>query len=131
MSENVKNFFNNHGKDIAVVIFLGIGAYFAIQTNTADIGHLYDKIKDVDTHKVSNSTMVLKEQFLQSELGRIEEEIHDLNVRLDKKIKIISTQETIIHELTVQVAVLETITDQNAGELTGIWKFINKFLEEL
>lgn len=131
MSENVKNFFNNHGKDIAVVIFLGIGAYFAIQTNTADIVHLYDKIKDVDTHKVSNSTMVLKEQFLQSELGRIEEEIHDLNVRLDKKIKIISTQETIIHELTVQVAVLETITDQNAGELTGIWKFINKFLEEL
>ena len=114
-----------------MVLFLAIGAYFTIQSNTEDIISLQKKDIELENNKVGNSTMVLKEQFLGAELNKIEEEISDLNIRLDKKIKIIKAQDEIISDLTVKVAVLETKTDQNEGELKGIWKFINKFLEEL
>ena len=127
----MNDFLKSNAKDIGMIFFLAIGAYFTIQSNTEDIISLQKKDVELEANKVGNSTMVLKEQFLSAELSKIEEEISDLNIRLDKKIKIIKAQDVVISDLTVRVAVLETKTDQNEGELTGIWKFINKFLEEL
>ena len=127
----MNDFLKSNAKDIGMIFFLAIGAYFTIQSNTEDIISLQKKDVELEANKVGNSTMVLKEQFLSAELNKIEEEISDLNIRLDKKIKIIKSQDVVISDLTVRVAVLETKTDQNEGELTGIWKFINKFLEEL
>ena len=127
----MNDFLKSNAKDIGMIFFLAIGAYFTIQSNTEDIISLQKKDIELEANKVGNSTMVLKEQFLSAELNKIEEEISDLNIRLDKKIKIIKSQDVVISDLTVRVAVLETKTDQNEGELTGIWKFINKFLEEL
>jgi len=114
-----------------MICFLVIGAYFTIQSNTEDIIALQEKDIKLESNKVGNSTMILKEQFLQAELNRIEDELNDLNTRLDKKIKIIKSQDEIISDLSVRVAVLETKTAQNEDELKGVWKFINKFLEEL
>jgi hypothetical protein len=127
----LNDFLKSNAKDIGMIFFLAIGAYFTIQSNTEDIISLQKKDVELEANKVGNSTMVLKEQFLDAELSKIEEEISDLNIRLDKKIKIIKAQNDIIFDLSVRLAVVETKTDQNEGELTGIWKFINKFLEEL
>ena len=131
MSEGVKDFFSNHGKDLMMGLVFLVGLYFTIQANTKDIEILKDKNKELENNKVSKSAMVLKEQFLQAELVRIEDDIADLNSRLDKKIKIIKAQDVVISDLTVRVSVLETKTEQNEDELSGVWKFINKFLEEL
>ena len=75
--------------------------------------------------------MILKEQFLQSELQRIESEINDLNIRLDKKIKIINELEEEIECYSIQTQVQEQRLKQNESELDNLWKFTNKFLEKL
>jgi len=127
----LNDFLKSNARDIGMICFLVIGAYFTIQSNTEDIIALQEKDIKLESNKVGNSTMILKEQFLQAELNRIEDELNDLNTRLDKKIKIIKSQDEIISDLSVRVAVLETKTAQNEDELKGVWKFINKFLEEL
>ncbi len=127
----MNDFLKSNARDIGMICFLAIGAYFTIQSNTEDIIALQEKDIELESNKVGNSTMILKEQFLQAELNRIEDELNDLNTRLDKKIKIIKAQDEIISDLSVRVAVLETKTAQNEDELKGVWKFINKFLEEL
>ena len=126
MSEGVKDFFNTHGKDIAVLLGVLVTAYFTIQANVKDIQALKEKDIEIEANKVGNSTMVLKEQFLSSELGRIEDDINDLNDRLDKKIKIISEQQVKIHILTVQVQVQEALIQQGAGERANIWQNYNR-----
>ena len=127
----MNDFLKSNARDIGILCFVAIGAYFTIQSNTDAIVSLQEADIELENNKVGNSTMILKEQFLQAELSKIEEEISDLNIRLDKKIKIIKAQDVIISDLTVRVSILETKTEQNEGELSGIWKFINKFLEEL
>ena len=122
----VKDFFNTHGKDIAVVLFMAVSAYFTIQSNTESIKGLEAKIVELEANKVGNSTMILKEQFLSSELGRIEDDFNDLNVRLSKKIKIISEQQIQIHILNVQVQVQDALIKQGAGERANIWQNYNR-----
>lgn len=126
-----KDFFNNHGKDIVVIIFFCIGAYFTIESNTSSIEKNKQSIEELEKNKVSNATMILKEQFLGSELQRIEEEIRDLNTRLSKKIKIINDQDKKIVELEIQIAIHETRLKQGESERKGLWRFTNKFLEKL
>jgi chromosome segregation ATPase len=126
MSEGVKDFFNTHGKDLAMLAVVAVGAYFTIQANVKDIADLKLKDAEIEANKVGNSTMILKEQYLSSELGRIEEEINDLNTRLDKKIKIISAQQTEIHLLNVQISVQEALINQGISERANIWQNYNR-----
>ena len=116
----MNDFVKSNAIYIDMICLLAIGAYFTIQSNTEDIISLQNKDVELESHKVSKSAMVLKEQFLQAELSRIEDDISDLNNRLDKKIKIIKAQDAIIIDLSIRVAVIETKTDQNEGELKGI-----------
>ena len=126
MSEGVKNFFNNHGKDIAMLMFVIVSAWFTLQSHGEKIAALELKDIEIEKNKVGNSTMILKEQFLSSELGRIEEEISDLNTRLDKKIRIITKQQTEIHLLNVQVSVQQAQINQGIGERSNIWQNYNR-----
>lgn len=126
MSEGVKNFFNNHGKDIAMGAVFLVSAYFAIQTNTSDIAHNTEKIKELEKHKVSNSTMILKEQFLQSELIGIENQFKSLKIKLNKKSLLIAAQQTQTHLLTVQLAVQQAQINQGINERGNIWQNYNR-----
>ncbi len=122
----MNDFLKSNARDIGMICFLAIGAYFTIQSNTEDIISLQEADVELESNKVGNSTMILKEQFLQSELGRIEEEIKDLNVRLDKKIKIISAQQTEIHLMSVKIAVQQAQINQGIGERSNIWQNYNR-----
>lgn len=127
----MKEFITNNAFNIGALLVGVVIAWVTIQANSEDIIALQNKHKELEEHKVSNSTMVLKEQFLSSELQRIEEEIKDLNVRLDKKIKIINELEEEVKCYSIQTQVQEQRLKQNEGELNNLWKFTNKFLEEL
>jgi len=84
----LKEFITNNAFNIGALLVGVVIAWVTIQANSEDIIILQEKNKEIELNKVSNSTMILKEQFLSSELQRIEAEINDLNIRLDKKIKI-------------------------------------------
>jgi capsule polysaccharide export protein KpsE/RkpR len=127
----MKEFITNNAFNIGALLVGVVIAWVTIQANSEDIIALQNKHKELEEHKVSNSTMILKEQFLQSELQRIEAEIKDLNSRLDKKIKIINELEEEIQCYSIQTQVQEQRLKQNEGELNNLWKFTNKFLEEL
>ncbi len=127
----MKEFITNNAFNIGALLVGVVVAWVTIQANSEDIISLQGKLKELDAHKVSNSTMILKEQFLQSELQRIESEINDLNIRLDKKIKIINELEEEIECYSIQTQVQEQRLKQNESELDNLWKFTNKFLEKL
>ncbi len=127
----MKEFISNNAFNIGALLVGIVVAWVTIQANSEDIISLQGKLKELDAHKVSNSTMILKEQFLQSELQRIESEINDLNIRLDKKIKIINELEDEIECYSIQTQVQEQRLKQNESELDNLWKFTNKFLEKL
>ncbi len=127
----MKEFITNNAFNIGALLVGVVIAWVTIQANSEDIIALQNKHKELEEHKVSNSTMILKEQFLSSELQRIEAEIKDLNSRLDKKIKIINELEEEIQCYSIQTQVQEQRLKQNEGELNNLWKFTNKFLEEL
>ena len=98
----MKEFISNNAFNIGALLVGIVVAWVTIQANSEDIISIQGKLKELDNHKVSNSTMILKEQFLQSELQRIESEINDLNIRLDKKIKIINELEEEIECYSIQ-----------------------------
>ncbi len=127
----MREFITNNAFNIGALLVGIVVAWVTIQANSEDIISLQGKLKELDAHKVSNSTMILKEQFLQSELQRIESEINDLNIRLDKKIKIINELEEEIECYSIQTQVQEQRLKQNESELDNLWKFTNKFLEKL
>lgn len=127
----MKEFISNNAFNIGALLVGIVVAWVTIQANSEDIISLQGKLKELEEHKVSNSTMILKEQFLQSELQRIESEINDLNIRLDKKIKIINELEGEIECYSIQTQVQEQRLKQNESELDNLWKFTNKFLEKL
>ena len=127
----MREFITNNAFNIGALLVGIVVAWVTIQANSEDIISLQGKLKELDNHKVSNSTMILKEQFLQSELQRIESEINDLNIRLDKKIKIINELEEEIECYSIQTQVQEQRLKQNESELDNLWKFTNKFLEKL
>ncbi len=127
----MKEFITNNAFNIGALLVGIVVAWVTIQANSEDIISLQGKLKELEEHKVSNSTMILKEQFLQSELQRIESEINDLNIRLDKKIKIINELEEEIECYSIQTQVQEQRLKQNESELDNLWKFTNKFLEKL
>ena len=127
----MKEFISNNAFNIGALLVGIVVAWVTIQANSEDIISIQGKLKELDDHKVSNSTMILKEQFLQSELQRIESEINDLNIRLDKKIKIINELEEEIECYSIQTQVQEQRLKQNESELDNLWKFTNKFLEKL
>ncbi len=127
----MKEFISNNAFNIGALLVGIVVAWVTIQANSEDIISLQGKLRELEEHKVSNSTMILKEQFLQSELQRIESEINDLNIRLDKKIKIINELEEEIECYSIQTQVQEQRLKQNESELDNLWKFTNKFLEKL
>jgi len=127
----LKEFITNNAFNIGALLVGVVIAWVTIQANSEDIIILQEKNKEIELNKVSNSTMILKEQFLSSELQRIEAEINDLNIRLDKKIKIINELEEEIECYSIQTQVQEQRLKQNESELDNLWKFTNKFLEKL
>lgn len=127
----MKEFITNNAFNIGALLVGVVIAWVTIQANSEDIIILQEKNKEIELNKVSNSTMILKEQFLSSELQRIEAEINDLNIRLDKKIKIINELEEEIECYSIQTQVQEQRLKQNESELDNLWKFTNKFLEKL
>ena len=117
--------------NILVLVVSLIGMYFTVQLNTARIESLELKDDELEANKVSNSVMLLKEQFLASKLSTIEEEIKHIDERLTKKIKLQNQMEADLSCLVTDVAVHEQRLKQNESELNGVWVFINKFLEKL
>ena len=117
--------------NILVLCVSLIGMYFTVQSNTKEIENLKVEISELESNKVSTSTMNLKESFLASKLESIEGEIKHIDERLTKKIKLQNEMEKDLSCLVTDVAVHEQRLKQNESELNGMWKFINKFLEAL
>jgi len=127
----LKTLIQDNAWNIGVLLIAVVGAYFTIQSNSEEIDSLKEKIEEIEQNKVSKSTLRLKEQFLQSELATIRTDITHMDVRLDKKIKIINEHGEDLDCVAQDVAVHSQRLKQNEGELDGLWKFTNKFLEKL
>jgi len=112
--------------NILVLCVSLIGMYFTVQSNTKEIENLKVEISELESNKVSTSTMNLKESFLASKLESIEGEIKHIDERLTKKIKLQNEMEKDLSCLVTDVAVHEQRLKQNESELNGMWKFINK-----
>ena len=126
MTQKVEDFFSKHAKDLGILLIIVIGAYFTIQTNTKDIASLSTKIEEIEGNKVSNATMVLKEQYLKAELERIEDDIHDIEDRLDKKVRILNEADDNLEDLKIETAVLCARVEQTGSELRNIWNNYNR-----
>ena len=127
----MKDLLKDNAFNIIIIIFGAVGSYFTVQANSKEIQALNEKIVELESNKVSVSTMDLKEQFLASKLLTIESDMDHINERLTKKIKLQNEMNDELKCIITDTAVQESRLRQNEGELDGVWKFINKFLEKL
>ena len=127
----MKDLLKDNAWNIIVAVVMIIGTYFTVQTNTKEIELLKLSIVELESNKVSVSTMELKEQFLASKLTTIEGEILHIDGRLTKKIKMQNEMNDDLKAMITETAVHEQRLKQNESELDGLWKFTNKFLESL
>lgn len=127
----MKEFLSNNAFSIGAVVFAVFGSYFMLQSHEEQIITLQEKIEELEKNKVSTSEMKLKEQFAAAELQEIRTDIIHIGERLDKKIKIINDIDERLDEVREMNVDQEARIKQNESELDGVWKFINKFLEEL
>ena len=127
----MKELLANNAASIAILVFGAIGAYFMLQAHDEQIKALQEKIIEIEENKVSNSEMRWKEQYAATQLLEIRNDLAHIDQRLDKKIKVVNELKESVTCISEQTAVQEQRLKQNEGELDGLWKFTNKFLEEL
>lgn len=121
----------NNAASIAIVVFGAIGAYFMLQAHDEQIKVLQEKIVEIEANKVSKSELALKETFAASEMEKIRTDIKHIDQRLDKKIRIINELDDELHLVLEANVNQEARLKETESELKGVWKFVNKFLEEL
>ena len=127
----VKAFVSNNAFSIGAILFTIAGSYFMLQEHEEQINALHKKYEEVENNKVSKAEHALKEQFAAQELQEIRTDIAHIGERLDKKIKLINELDAAIKEISEENVDQEARLRQAEGELDGLWRFTNKFLEEL
>ena len=127
----MKDFFSNNAFSIAAVVFAIFGSYFMLQSHEEQIVTLQEKIKELEENKVSKSELALKETFAAAQMNTIKADITHIDQRLDKKIKLMNVMDKEIVRISEENVDQEVRIEQGEGELEGLWRFTNKFLEEL
>ena len=127
----MKDLLANNAASIAILIFGAIGAYFMLQAHDEQIKALQKKDIEIEASKVSKSELALKETFAAAKMQTVETSISHIDQRLDKKIKVYNELAKEVEIIAEQTAVQEERIDQGERERGNLWKFTNKFLEEL
>ena len=127
----MKELLANNAASIAILIFGAIGAYFTLQAHDEQINALEQKIVEIEANKVSKSELALKETFAAAEMQTLKSDIQHIDQRLDKKIKVVNELAEDVSCISEQTAVQEERISQGEDERGNLWKFTNKFLEEL
>lgn len=128
MNEKVNNFFKDNAKAIIAAIFFAGG----IATTITMQGVRLEKVEENEKQFVTYAVLELKLKAIDAQMtvNRTSTETLTTRVRnaIDNDIKPVIND---VNELKCRQAVTETIVNQHEEELTGVWKFINKFLERL
>ena len=122
---------NNAGAIIGVIFMIG-GVATTITMQQVSINELKSQVKELEDSKVSYSVLELKQNTLNGELDEIRNNHKTLENRVRKAIN--NDIKPIIeksHEMECDIVELRTIQNQKVEEIKGVWKFINKFLQEL
>lgn len=128
----VKNFIQNNIIAIIAGIFTLGGFSTVVTMQGVEIGELKQKVQEIEENKVSMSVLMLKEQTLNARLDEMRENHLHLEQRVRRKIDgDLNEMKHLGHELDTQTQVHANDIEQAKDELKGIWKFINKFLEEM
>ena len=122
----MKDLLANNAASIAILVIGAIGAYFMLQAHDEQIKALQLKDVELENNKVGNSTMILKEQFLASELLGIDNQFKNITIKLNKKSALISNLQTEIHLMAVQIAVQQAQINQGIGERGNMWQNYNR-----
>jgi chromosome segregation ATPase len=122
---------NNIFQILAVVLAL-VGTYFQVKEHTAEIEAINVKIAEIEKNKVSVTSLELQRETLTHQLQELQGKIKTVEARvrraIDDDIKPIAVN---VHENDIQTQVQEARINQIESELKGLWKFTNKFLEQL
>ena len=127
----MKDLLANNAASIAILVFGAIGAYFMLQAHDEQIKALQKKDIEIEASKVSKAELALKETFAAAEMQTIKTSISHIDQRLDKKIKVYNELSKEVDLISEQTSVQEERIDQGERERGNLWKFTNKFLEEL
>ena len=127
----MKDLLANNAASIAILVFGAIGAYFMLQAHDEQIKALQKKDIEIEASKVSKAELALKETFAAAEMQTIKTSISHIDQRLDKKIKVYNELSKEVDLISEKTAVQEERIDQGERERGNLWKFTNKFLEEL
>ena len=127
----IQKFVSNNLWSILTLIFVAGGAYSMLMKHETSIEALELKIAEIESNKVSSSSLELKEETLTHMFTTLKSDNNTLSSRMrnaiDNDIKPISVQ---VHETDIQTQIQESRLNQVETELRSLWKFTNKFLEE-
>ena len=127
----MKDLLANNAASIAILVFGAIGAYFMLQAHDEQIKALQKKDIEIEASKVSKAELALKETFAAAEMQTIKTSISHIDQRLDKKIKVYNELSKEVDLISEKTSVQEERINQGERERGNLWKFTNKFLEEL
>ena len=102
-----------------------------LMSHQSSIESLELKIAEIESNKVSSSSLELKEETLTHMFRTLESGTNTLSNRMrnaiDDDLKPLGIQ---VHETDIQTQIQESRLNQVETELRSLWKFTNKFLEE-
>ncbi len=116
---------------IGLVFNLGMifAGFLHLESTVADNT---ESIQEIEANKVSKSALDLKEQILNARLDEMVNNHTALENRVRRKLDgNLKDLNQLTHDNEIINTNQEARIQQNENELDGIWKFINKFVEEL
>ena len=128
----VKDFIKENSVMLIGLVF-NLGMIFAgflhLESTVADNT---EAITEIEQNKVSKSALDLKEQILNARLDEMVNNHNALENRVRRKLDgNLAELNELTHDNEIMNTNQEARIKQNETELDGVWKFINKFLEEL
>jgi len=127
----IQKFVSTNLWSILTLIFVSGGAYSMLMSHQSSIESLELKIIELESNKVSSSSLELKEETLTHMFTTLKSDNETLSKRMrnaiDDDLKPLASQ---THVIDIQTQIQESRLQQAENELKSLWKFTNKFLEE-